>query len=121
VLNASIAADWIVRPDYHLLFSVRNDNHSFEGDRSVDGFSMPKKNWNNYHFTIGTQRDFGSSEWVVGLRYNTGGRDDYPQPFSFTDPSEDNLFQGERKTGKISSSGLQLLLSYTFKFGGKDK
>jgi hypothetical protein len=121
VLNASIAADWIVRPDYHLLFSVRNDNHSFEGDRSIDGFSMPKKNWNNYHLTLGTQRDFGSSEWVVGLRFNTGGRDDYPQPFSFADPTEDNLFQGDRKTGKITSSGLQLLLSYTFKFGGKDK
>ena len=121
VINASLAADWIIRPDFHLLFSLRNDNHYFKGDRAIEGFSMPKKTWNNYHVTLGTQRDFGSSEWVVGLRYNMGGRDDYPQPFSFTDPSEGNFFQGERKTGKISSTGVQLLLSYTFKFGNKSK
>jgi hypothetical protein len=43
-------------------------------------------------------------------------RDDYPQPFNFNDPTEDNFFQGEPKTGTITSRGVQLLLSYTFKF-----
>ena len=80
---------------------------------------MTKKKWNNYHLTFGTQRDFGASEWVIGLRLNAGANNEFPQPFSFTDPSEDNLFQGEPKTGKITSTGLQLLLSYTFKFNQK--
>jgi hypothetical protein len=116
VFNGSIAADWIVRPDYHLLFSFRNDNYYSNRRGEDEGFAIPKKVWNNYHLTFGTQRDFGSSEWVIGLRLNMGSRNDYPQPFSFSDPSEDNFFQGERKTGKITSRGLQLLLSYTFKF-----
>ena len=63
-------------------------------------FLYPKKTWDNYHLTFGTQRDFGTSEWVIGLRLNRGSRDDYPQPFSFADPTEENLFQGERKTGR---------------------
>jgi hypothetical protein len=116
VFNGSIAADWIVRPDYHLLFSFRNDNYYSNRPEENKGFAIPKKVWNNYHLTFGTQRDFGASEWVIGLRLNMGSRNDYPQPFSFSDPTEDNFFQGERKTGKITSRGLQLLLSYTFKF-----
>jgi hypothetical protein len=121
VINASIAADWIIRPDYHLLFSVRNDGHNAVLDRSIPGFSLPKKIWNNYHITAGTQRDFRNSSWVVGLRLNTGGSKDYPQPISFADPSEGNLIQGVRKTGQINSTGLQLLLSYTFRFANKEK
>jgi hypothetical protein len=119
VVNGSIAADWILRPDYHLLFSFRNDNYYTVSDREKEGFNMTKKRWNNYHLTFGTQRDFGSSEWVIGLRLNAGRNKEFPQPFSFTDPAEDNFFQGERKTGTINSTGLQLLLSYTFKFGQK--
>jgi hypothetical protein len=116
VFNGSIAADWIVRPDYHLLFSFRNDNF-YTSRRSTDpGFAIPKKVWNNYHLTFGTQRDFGPSEWVIGVRLNLGKNKEFPQPFSFTDPSEENFFQGERKTGTITSAGMQLLLSYTFKF-----
>jgi hypothetical protein len=53
---------------------------------------------------------------VIGVRLNLGKNKEFPQPFSFTDPSEENFFQGERKTGTITSAGMQLLLSYTFKF-----
>lgn len=116
VINGSVAADWIIRPDYHLLFSFRTDNYYSDLQREDEGLSIPKKTWNNYHLTFGTQRDFGRSEWVIGVRLNRGSRNDYPQPFSFSDPSEDNFFQGEPKTGKITSTGMQLLLSYTFKF-----
>ena len=119
VINASLAADVIIRPDYPLLLSVRNDNHYLVLDRAKPGFSMPKKAWNNYHLTIGTQRDFNRSQWVVGVRINTGTNSEFPQPFSFTDPSEGNFFQGQRKTGQIRSTGAQLLLSYTFKFAAK--
>ncbi len=116
VINSSIAADWIIRPEYHLLVSFRNDNFYSNLRRADEVISIPKKRWNNYHLTFGTQRDFGSSEWVIGLRLNRGGRSDYRQPFSFTDPTEDNFFQGDPKTGKITSTGVQLLVSYTFKF-----
>ncbi len=117
VFNGSVAGDWVISPDNHILFSFRTDNFYNNDLAEEEGFTIPKKVWNNYHITIGTQRDFGNSEWVIGLRLNRGGRNDYPQPFSFTDPTEDNFFQGERKTGRITSTGLQLLLSYTFKFG----
>jgi hypothetical protein len=117
VFNGSVAADWVISPDNHILFSFRSDNFYTNVRQDEEGFSIPKKAWNNYHATIGTQRDFGNSEWVIGIRLNRGARNDYPQPFSFTDPTEDNFFQGERKTGRITSTGIQLLISYTFKFG----
>ncbi len=119
VVNGSIAADWIVHEDYHMLFSFRTDNYYSDLRREDEGLSAPKKVWNNYHLTFGTQRNFKSSEWIIGLRMNLGGRDDFPQPFSFNDPSEGNFFQGNTSTGKLTSRGLQLLLSYTFTFGNK--
>lgn len=117
VFNSSIAADWVISPDNHILFSFRTDNSYSNSPFQEEGFSIPKKVWNNYHVTFGTQRDFGNSEWVIGVRLNRGARNDYPQPFSFSDPTEDNFFQGERETGRITSTGIQILLSYTFKFG----
>lgn len=117
VLNGSLAADWIIREDYHFLFSLRSDKHYSSLRREDTGLSSANKTWDNYHFTLGTQRDFRSSQWVIALRFNMGGRDDFPQPFSFNDPTEDNFFQGNTKTGTIRQLGLQLLLSYTFTFG----
>ncbi|MBK9105358.1 MAG: hypothetical protein IPL92_12520 [Saprospiraceae bacterium] len=117
VINGSIAADWAIRDDYHLLFSFRTDAHYSEFDKQRQGFNTSIKQWDNYHLTIGAQRNFGWSEWVVGLRYNYAKNKDYPQPISFTDPSEDNFFRGETSTGTIRSTGLQLMLSYTFTFG----
>jgi hypothetical protein len=117
VFNGSLAADWIIRDDYHMLFSLRNDNYYSDLGRQDEGLSAPKKVWNNYHLTFGTQRNFKSSQWVIGLRLNMGRRKDFPQPFSFNDPSEGNFFQGNTKTGTISSTGVQLLLSYTFTIG----
>jgi hypothetical protein len=117
IVNASIAADWTIRDDYHLLFSLRTDAYYSTFDKQIDGFNPAIKQWDNYHLTIGTQRKFGWSEWIVGLRYNYAKRNDYPQPISFNDPSEDNFFRGETATGTISSSGFQLMLSYTFTFG----
>lgn len=119
VINWSLAADWMIRDDYHLLFSLRTDEYFSDFIPEQDGFNPAIKQWDNYHFTIGTQRKFGWSEWVVGLRYNYAKRNDYPQPISFTDPSEDNFFRGDISTGTIKSSGLQLMLSYTFTFGNK--
>lgn len=121
VINWSIAADWMIRNDYHLLFSLRSDQHHSDFETDQDGFNAAIKLWDNYHFTLGTQRKFGWSEWVVGLRYNHAKRSDYPQPISFTDPSEDNFFRGDLDTGTITSSGLQLMLSYTFTFGNTAK
>jgi hypothetical protein len=119
VLNGSIAVDWIVREGYHLLFSLRSDQHYNSRTREDAGINLPKKNWDNYHLTVGTQKDFKSSEWVIGLRWNYGRNKAFPQPFSFEDPAEGNFFQGDRGTGTLTSTGIQLLLSYTFKFGQK--
>ncbi|MBP6680343.1 MAG: hypothetical protein KA166_04080 [Saprospiraceae bacterium] len=116
VINGSLAADWIIREDYHLLFSFRSDAHYSSFEKERDGFNPAIKQWDNYHLTFGTQRDFGHSKWVVGIRYDYAKRDDYPQPISFTDPSEDNFFRGESATGTVNATGLQLLLSYSFSF-----
>jgi hypothetical protein len=119
VFNGSIAADWIIRDDYHLLFSLRSDQHYNSRTRTDEGINLPKKNWENYHLTVGTQKDFKNSEWVIGLRWNYGRNDKFPQPFSFEDPAEGNFFQGDRGTGTLTSTGIQLLLSYTFKFANR--
>jgi hypothetical protein len=121
LFNGSIAADWLVRENYHFLFSARTDFHYGDIDPEHGGFNSALKQWNNYHVTFGTQRVIGSSEWVIGLQYIFARRDDYPQPISFANPTEDNYFRGERSTGTVTSRGLELLLSYTFTFGGPAK
>lgn len=121
VINGSFAADWMVAPDNHLLFSVRTDFHYGDFGYDEAGINSAIKQWDNYHFTLGTQRTFGSSQWVVGVRYSYARSNDYPQPISYTDPTEDNFFQGDPDTGTLTSNGLQFMLSYTFIFGGEEK
>jgi hypothetical protein len=120
VVNGSIAADWALKPSNRLLFSFRTDHHYANSDPAVYGNNLAIKQWDNYHFTIGNQREFKTSVWVVGLRFNYGINKEFPQPVSFNDPSEGNFLQGNRKTGEIKSTGIQLMLSYTFKFGNKE-
>jgi hypothetical protein len=120
VINGSIAADWALKPTSHLLLSFRTDHHYASIDRDVEGNNLAVKQWNNYHLTIGNQRELKSSVWLVGLRFNYGVNNEFPQPVSFNDPSEGNFLQGDRKTGKIKSTGIQLMLSYTFKLDNKD-
>jgi hypothetical protein len=120
LINGSIAADWALNPTNHLLFSFRTDHHYASIDRSIEGNNLAVKQWDNYHFTIGNQREFKTSVWVVGLRFNYGVNNAFPQPASFNDPTEGNFLQGNRNTGRIKSAGIQLMLSYTFKFGNKD-
>jgi hypothetical protein len=117
VINGSVAADWAMKPGNHLLFSFRTDNHYAKIDKNIDGNNLAVKQWDNYHLTIGNQREFKSSVWLIGLRFNYGVNKEFPQPASFKDPSEGNFLQGDRETGKITSTGIQLMLSYTFKFG----
>jgi hypothetical protein len=119
VVNGSVAADWLLKSGNHFLLSFRTDNHYAKIDRTIDGNNLAIKQWNNYHLTLGTQREMKSSTWVVGVRLNYGVNKEFPQPASFKDPSEGNFLQGERGTGTITSSGIQLMLSYTFKFGNK--
>ena len=117
VWNGSLSADWSLRPDLHLLASIRTDAHYGVIDEEAQGRNPAIKQWDNYHFTFGAQKIFSWSEIVAGIRYTRGFREDYPQPISFEDPTEDNMFMGERGTGTIIANGLQLLLSYTFTFG----
>ena len=115
VVNGSLAADWMLKNNNHMLFSFRTDHHYANFDRTVDGNNLAIKQWDNYHLTIGNQREFKSSTWIYGIRFNYGSNNSYPQPASFTDPTEGNLLQGESEKGAISSFGLQLMVSYTFK------
>lgn len=117
ILNGSFAADWLLRQDLHLLASFRSDGHFGTLDKESQGHNPSIKQWDNYHITAGLQKTFGWSQIVAGLRYTRGFRSDYPQPISFEDPAEDNLFLGERGTGTIVANGIQLLLSYTFTLG----
>jgi hypothetical protein len=121
VYNGSIAVDWELKPENHLLFSFRNDQHYGEFNSKIVGNNLAVKQWDNWHFTIGNQREFKSSALVLGLRFNYGSNNAFPQPASFSDPSEGNLLQGERDKGKVTSSGIQLLLSYTFALGKTSK
>jgi hypothetical protein len=120
VINGSLAADWALKSGNNLLFSFRTDNHYAKFDKDIEGNNLAIKQWDNYHLTIGNQREFKSSIWLIGLRFNYGVNKEFPQPASFKDPSEGNFLQGERATGKITSTGIQLMLSYTFKFGNKE-
>jgi hypothetical protein len=117
VFNGSISADWTLRPDLHLLGSFRSDGHFGLSDQASEGLNPAIKQWDNYHFTVGAQKIFSWSEIVAGIRYTRGYRNDFPQPISFDDPTEENYFLGERETGTIIANGFQLLLSYTFTFG----
>jgi hypothetical protein len=54
---------------------------------------------------------------VVGLRYSYGKRDDYPQPISLNDPTQNDYLNDNAATGKVITNGIQLMLSYTLNFG----
>ena len=114
VVNASIAADWELKSQNHLLFSFRNDQHYAEIEPEASGNNLAKKIWNNWHLIVGNQREFKSSALAVGLGFNYGVNNDFPQPASFQDPTEGNLLQGKRGKGVVKSIGVQLLLSYSF-------
>jgi hypothetical protein len=118
IWNASLAVDHALGERNHLLLSVRTDNHY-----GVDGFEQGQylvtKLWNNYHITVGNQRQFAKSTLIFGVRFNYGSNPDYPQPISFVDPSEGNFLGGDAKTGKIRSIGMQAMVSYMFNIGKK--
>jgi hypothetical protein len=116
VLNGSLGGDWEFKTNKHLLFSFHSDNHFSNIDTTVKGNYLTVKNWDYYHVGLGLSQSIGRSDWVIGLRYSFGGRDDAKQPFSFDDPSEDNYLQGDRQTGKLTATSLQLMLSYAFRF-----
>ena len=118
VVNASIAAD-IELKNSRLLMSFRNDQHYTDFDPNAKGNDLAVKKWDNWHFTIGNQREFKSSALTLGLRFNYGINSDFPQPASFENPTEGNLLQGTRGKGTMVSKGIQLLLSYSFSLGNK--
>jgi hypothetical protein len=117
VFNASIAADIALKKNNRLLMSFRNDQHYVDYNPAEEGNNLAVKLWDNWHFTIGNQREFKASALTVGLRFNYGVNTDFPQPASFEDPTEGNLLQGNRGRGTITSKGIQLLLSYSFNLG----
>ena len=116
VLNGSIGADWQIKANKHLLFSFHSDQHFASMDSAVKGQYLTVKNWDYYHIGVGTSQSIGRSDWVIGLRYSFGGRDDAKQPYSFDDPTEENYLQGNRQTGKLTATSFQLMLSYSFRF-----
>jgi hypothetical protein len=116
VVNGSIAADWNHKENKHWLFSFHTDKHFATSDDSEPGQNIVVKTWDNYHVTFGTQRVIGRSDWVLGLRYSFAQLKNAKQPYSFDDPSEDNFLQGERQTGKLVATSIQLMLSYAFSF-----
>jgi hypothetical protein len=116
VLNYSLASDWIVKENRHLMISFHTDKYFTELGEEEPGHKLPVKNWNNYHVGLGTAQTIGRSDWVIGIRYSFAKRDDVKQPYSLDDPSEGNFLQGERTVGTVKASSLQLLLSYAFRF-----
>lgn len=117
IFNGSIAADWTVKPDYHLFFSFRTDFYYGVTDPDQNGFDLAFKYWDYYHFTFGSQRTIGKSDWVIGLRYSYGKRNDYPQPISLNDPTQGDYLNDNSATGSVITNGIQLMLSYTINFG----
>ncbi len=116
VINWSAGADWKYKDAKHLLFSFHTDKQFANIDPNEPGHNLTVKNWDNYHIGVGTQQTFGSSDWVIGLRYSFAKKDDARQPYSFDDPTEGNFLQGERKTGTLVATSIQLMLSYAFRF-----
>jgi hypothetical protein len=116
VVNGSIAADWNHKENKHWLFSFHTDKHLATTDENEPGQNIAVKTWDNYHITFGTQRVIGRSDWVMGLRYSFAQLKNAKQPYSFDDPTEDNFLQGERQTGKLVATSIQLMLSYAISF-----
>ncbi len=119
VVNGSLGADWNYKENRHLFFSVHSDGHFAVKNDEEPGNSLPIKVWDNYHIAVGTQQIFFSSDWMIGLRYSFATLKNALQPYTFDDPTEDNFLRGERTRGTLKATGLQLILSYSFRFGQK--
>lgn len=116
VVNGSLGADWEFKTNKHLLFSFHTDRHFSNIDSSFKGNYLSVKNWDYLHAAVGISQSIGRSDWVLGLRYSMGGKKNAKQPYSFDDPSEGNYLQGNRQTGTLRATSLQLMISYAFKF-----
>jgi hypothetical protein len=116
VINGSLGADWEFKANKHMLFSVHTDKHFSNIDTSFGGNYLTVKNWDYVHVGMGISQSIGRSDWVIGLRYSFGGKDDALQPYSFDDPSEGNYLQGDRQRGKLTATSFQLMISYAFRF-----
>jgi hypothetical protein len=116
VINGSLGADWEFKKDKHLLFSVHSDQQYANIDSAMKGTYLSVKNWNYMHVGVGIAQSIGRSDWVIGLRYSLGGKDDARQPYSFDDPTEGNYLQGDRQTGELRATSFQVMISYAFRF-----
>ena len=121
VLNWSIAGDWQISGKRNLMFSFATNMRYMYPDSLQKGFSMPKKVYNQYMISLGTKLNFPSSDWVVAVRYAFGKNDHVPQPYSFYQPTESGLLNGQPGYGTLTSSTILLALNYTFKFSAKGK
>ena len=119
VLNGSLGIDWHYQGNKHVFFSFNSDGHFGIDDDKQPGRSLPIKKWDNYHIGLGTQQTFLASDWLIGLRYSFAKLNNALQPYSFDNPTEGNFLQGERTRGTLKATSIQLILSYSFRFGQK--
>ena len=119
VVNGSLGMDWNYKENKHFFFSIHSDGHYAIENDDVPGRTLPIKRWDYYHIGLGTQQTFFSSDWMIGLRYSFAKLENASQPYSFDDPTEDNYLRGERTTGTLKATSIQLILSYSFRFGSK--
>jgi hypothetical protein len=116
VVNYSLAAYWMLKETRRLLFSFHTDKYFSVIGENEPGHKLAVKTWNHNHVGVGTEQTIGRSDWVIGLRYSFAKRDGILQPYSLDNPSEDNYLQGDRERGTVKAKGIQLLLSYAFRF-----
>ena len=119
VFNGSVGLDWTYNETKHLMFSFHSDGHFAQVNENEAGRQLSVKRWDNYHIAVGTQQTFLSSDWMIGFRYSFAKLDNAKQPFSFDNPTEGNYLRGDRTTGTLKATSLQLMLSYSFRFGQK--
>jgi hypothetical protein len=119
VVNGSLGLDWNYKDNKHLFFSLHSDGHFATQNSEEPGRTLPIKTWDNYHIALGTQQTFFSSDWMIGLRYSFATLKNALQPYSFDNPTEDNFLRGERERGSLKATAIQLILSYSFRFGQK--
>jgi hypothetical protein len=119
VINGSVGADWNYHENKHLMISFHSDGHFAQVNDNEPGKQLSVKRWDNYHIAVGTQQTFLSSDWMIGFRYSFAKVDNARQPFSFDNPTEDNYLRGDRGTGTLKATSLQLMLSYSFRFKQK--
>jgi hypothetical protein len=120
VLNLVVGYEYIMKPEFSLVASIRTDNTWFDpAIRDLKGIKPQISTWDIYHFTGGATFSKGKSIVSLGFIYSSGKDNNRAQSGNLAQPKESNFLQGRTTITKAKYSAFGLLFGFTLNIKNK--